>query len=87
MAPSEAPIFQCLAMLTKAVGPMLTRQMHEVLDLMFPWGMSEALYNALQVIAEDIPPLLRTIQGELCLVSRPWNKLRSIQSVYWIVCR
>ena len=87
MAPSEAPIFQCLAMLTKAVGPMLTRQMHEVLDLMFPWGMSEPLYNALQVIAEDIPPLLRTVQGEIYIVSRASEELRWIQSVYLIVCR
>ena len=51
-------------MLTTSVGPMLTRQMHEVLDLMFPWGLSEALYHALQVIASHIPPLLRAIQGK-----------------------
>lgn len=63
-APDARPIFQCLAMLTTSVGPMLTRQMHEVLDLMFPWGLSDALYNALQVVASHIPPLLRTIQGE-----------------------
>ncbi len=54
-------------MLTTSVGPMLTRQMHEVLDLMFPWGLSEALYHALEVIARHIPPLLRSIQGELSL--------------------
>lgn len=64
-APFEAPIFQCLAMLTTAVGPMLTRQMHDILDLMFPWGLSEALYHALEVISSHIPPLLRTIQGRL----------------------
>ena len=64
-APFEGPIFQCLAMLTTSVGPMLTRQMHEVLDLMFPWGLSEPLYNALQVIASHIPPLLHSIQGRL----------------------
>ena len=69
-APFEGPIFQSLAMLTTSVGPMLTRQMHEVLDLMFPWGLSEALWNALQVIASHIPPLLRSIQGEL---QRPIN--------------
>lgn len=62
-APFEAPIFQSLAMLTTAVGPMLTRQMHEILDLMFPWGLSDALYHALEVISGHIPPLLRTIQG------------------------
>ncbi|WWC91382.1 uncharacterized protein L201_006326 [Kwoniella dendrophila CBS 6074] len=64
-APFEAPIFQCLAMLTTSVGPMLTRQMHDVLDLMFPWGLSEALFHALEVIASHIPPLLRTIQERL----------------------
>ncbi|GMK56480.1 hypothetical protein CspeluHIS016_0303200 [Cutaneotrichosporon spelunceum] len=64
-APFEAPIFQCLAMLTTAVGPILTRQMHEILDLMFPWGLSEALYHALEVISSHIPPLLRTIQDRL----------------------
>lgn len=63
-APFEAPIFQCLAMLTTAVGPMLSRQMHDILDLMFPWGLSDALYHALEVIASHIPPLHRTIQGE-----------------------
>ncbi|ORY29148.1 armadillo-type protein [Naematelia encephala] len=64
-APNESTIFQCLAMLTSAVGPMLTRQMHEVLDLMFPWGLSDSLYKALRTIAEHIPPLLRTIQERL----------------------
>lgn len=68
-APFEAPIFQCLAMLTSSVGPMLTRQMHEVLDLMFPWGLSEALFHALEVIGGHIPPLLKTIQGESCTLS------------------
>lgn len=51
-------------MLTTAVGPFLTKQMHEVLDLMLPWGLSDALYHALDVIANHIPPLLRVIQGE-----------------------
>lgn len=75
-APVEAPIFQCLAMLTTAVGPMLSRQMHDILDLMFPWGLTDALYHALQTIADQIPPLHRTIQGETpmrskLLTSRP----------------
>ncbi|OXG23734.1 FKBP12-rapamycin complex-associated protein [Cryptococcus neoformans Ze90-1] len=64
-APYEAPIFQCLAMLATSVGPMLTRQMHEILDLMFPWGLSEPLCTALQATASHIPPLLRTIQDRL----------------------
>ncbi|KAL7421428.1 phosphatidylinositol kinase-related protein kinase tor1 [Cryptotrichosporon argae] len=80
-APFEAPIFQCLAMLTTAVGPMLTRQMHETLDLMFPWGLSDALWHALEVIASHIPPLLRTIQDRLLealsviLTGQPYRSL------------
>ena len=57
-------------MLTSSVGPMLNRQMHEVLDLMFPWGLSEALFHALDVIGDHIPPLLKVIQGE-CLPDGP----------------
>ncbi|WVQ81658.1 hypothetical protein IAT38_003783 [Cryptococcus sp. DSM 104549] len=64
-APFEGPIFQCLAMLATSVGPMLTRQMHEVLDLMLPWGLSDALYHALEAFAAHIPPLLRTIQEKM----------------------
>jgi FKBP12-rapamycin complex-associated protein len=33
---------------------------------MFPWGISEALFHALVVIASHIPPLLPTIQSESC---------------------
>jgi FKBP12-rapamycin complex-associated protein len=32
---------------------------------MFPWGLSEALYHALEMIASHIPPLLRSIQERL----------------------
>ncbi|RXK37153.1 atypical/PIKK/FRAP protein kinase [Tremella mesenterica] len=80
-APSEAPIFQCLAMLTIALGPMLTRQMHDVLDLMFTFGLSDALFNALDVIAKHIPPLLRTVQERLLdmlsmiLIGEPFRPL------------
>lgn len=64
-APSEKPIFQCIAMLTTAVGPMLTKQMHDVLALMFPWGLTEALYHSLEAISSNIPSLLRNIQDRL----------------------
>lgn len=50
-------------MLATALGPNLTRHMHEVLDLMFQWGLTEPLRQALVVIARHIPPLLRSIQG------------------------
>ena len=64
-APDEKPIFQCVAMLATALGPTLTRLMHEVLDLMFQWGLTEPLRQALVVIARHIPPLLRSIQDRL----------------------
>jgi hypothetical protein len=63
-APDEKPIFQCIAMLSTALGPALTRYMHDVLDLMFQWGLSEPLRASLTVIAKHIPPLLKPIQGK-----------------------
>ncbi|KAJ3878338.1 phosphatidylinositol 3-kinase [Lentinula edodes] len=64
-APSEEPIFQCVGMLAEAVGPNLTKLLHDQLDLMFACGLSESLVQALTYIARDIPPLLRTIQDRL----------------------
>ncbi|KAF5387292.1 hypothetical protein D9757_005800 [Collybiopsis confluens] len=62
---SEEPIFQCLGMLAEAVGPNLTKLLHDQLDLMFACGLSEPLVQALTFIARDIGPLLRTIQDRL----------------------
>lgn len=53
-------------MLASAVGPNLTKLLHDQLDLMFGCGLSESLREALVAIARYIPPLLRTIQGERC---------------------
>ncbi|KAJ3547494.1 hypothetical protein NM688_g5399 [Phlebia brevispora] len=64
-APSEEPIFQCVGMLASAVGPNLTKLLHDQLDLMFACGLSEPLHQALVAIARYIPPLLRTIQDRL----------------------
>jgi hypothetical protein len=50
-------------MLASALGPSMTKYMHEVLDLMFQWGLTEQLRQALVVIARHIPPLLESIQG------------------------
>lgn len=63
---SEEPIFQCIGMLASAVGPHLTRLLHDQLDLMFAAGLSEPLVHALEAIVHSIAPLLSTIQGELC---------------------
>lgn len=62
-APSEEPIFQCIGMLASAVGPNLTKHLHDQLDLMFACGLSEPLHQALVAISANIPPLLKTIQG------------------------
>ena len=62
-AAQEEPIFQCVGMLAQAVGPNLTKLLHDQLDLMFSCGLSEPLRQALVAIATHIPPLLKTIQG------------------------
>ncbi|GBE86637.1 Serine/threonine-protein kinase tor2 [Sparassis crispa] len=64
-APSEEPIFQCVGMLASAVGPNLTKLLHDQLDLMFACGLTEPLRQALMNIACHIPPLLKTIQDRL----------------------
>jgi FKBP12-rapamycin complex-associated protein len=56
-------MFQCVGMLASAVGPNLTKLLHDQLDLMFACGLSDPLRQALVAIASYIPPLLKTIQG------------------------
>ena len=58
-------MFQCVGMLASAVGPNLTKLLHDQLDLMFACGLSDSLRQALTAIARHIPPLLKTIQGLL----------------------
>ncbi|KAF9047130.1 phosphatidylinositol 3-kinase [Hymenopellis radicata] len=62
---SEEPIFQCIGMLAAAVGPHLTKLLHDQLDLMFAAGLSEPLCQALSAIVHSISPLLSTIQDKL----------------------
>ncbi|KAI0718027.1 atypical/PIKK/FRAP protein kinase [Cerioporus squamosus] len=64
-AVQEEPIFQCVGMLAPAVGPNLTKLLHDQLDLMFGCGLSEPLRQALVAIATHIPPLLKTVQDRL----------------------
>lgn len=52
-------------MLAMAVGPNLTKLLHDQLDLIFNCELTEALREALVAIARHIPPLLRTIQERL----------------------
>jgi serine/threonine-protein kinase mTOR len=60
----EPAVFMCISMLAVAVGQALTRYMHELLDLMFNCGLSEPLVQAMKSLAENIKPLLPTIQGK-----------------------
>jgi serine/threonine-protein kinase mTOR len=62
-------MFQCVGMLAAAVGPNLTKLLHDQLDLMFACGLSEPLHHALIEIAKNIPPLLKTIQGTFSIHS------------------
>ncbi|KAI8593944.1 armadillo-type protein [Geranomyces variabilis] len=62
---AEIPIFQCISMLAQAVGPALTKYMHELLEQMFAGGLSEPLRLALVDLSVHIPPLLPTIQEKL----------------------
>ncbi|KNC98625.1 uncharacterized protein SPPG_06307 [Spizellomyces punctatus DAOM BR117] len=61
----EAPIFQCISMLAQAVGPALTKYMHDLLEQMFSGGLSEPLRQALVDLSVYIPPLLSIIQERL----------------------
>ncbi|KAI9143717.1 armadillo-type protein [Paraphysoderma sedebokerense] len=62
---NEAPVFQCISMLATAVGPALTKHMHELLELMFYGGLTEPLRQALVDLARYIEPLLGVIQERL----------------------
>ncbi|KAJ8457723.1 hypothetical protein ONZ45_g18201 [Pleurotus djamor] len=64
-ATSEEPVLQCIGMLATAVGPNLTKLLHDQLDLIFACGLSKALKSCLTDIAKAIPPLLKTIQDRL----------------------
>lgn len=62
---NEAPVFQCISMLARAVGQALTKHMHQLLEQMFSTGLSESLTIALVDLAQHIPPLLPSIQEKL----------------------
>jgi serine/threonine-protein kinase mTOR len=61
----QVPVYQCISMLAIAVGPTLTKHMHELLDYMFAGGLTESLRQALVDLSTHIPPLLPTIQDRL----------------------
>ncbi|KAF1821278.1 TOR1 phosphatidylinositol 3-kinase [Dissoconium aciculare CBS 342.82] len=61
----EAPIFECISMITIAVGQTLSKYMGALLDPIFACGLSDALTQALVDMAYYIPPVKATIQDKL----------------------
>ncbi|KAL4860725.1 hypothetical protein BDV12DRAFT_90500 [Aspergillus spectabilis] len=62
---NEAPMFECLSMLSLAVGQTLSKYMEGLLDPIFACGLSKSLTQALVDMAHYIPPIKSTIQEKL----------------------
>ncbi|BDD58165.1 hypothetical protein MAP00_003466 [Monascus purpureus] len=62
---NEAPMFECISMLSLAVGQTLNKYMEGLLDPIFACGLSESLTQALNVMAHYIPPIKPIIQEKL----------------------
>ncbi|KAG8833646.1 phosphatidylinositol kinase- protein kinase tor1 [Serendipita sp. 399] len=61
---TDKAIFECIRMLAAAVGPNLTKLLHEQLDLIFANEFNEHVRNSLAACVVSIPPLLSAIQGK-----------------------
>ncbi|PGH21404.1 hypothetical protein AJ80_03321 [Polytolypa hystricis UAMH7299] len=64
-AVNEAPMFECISMLSLAVGQTLSKYMESLLDPIFACGLSKSLTQALVDMAHYIPPIRATIQEKL----------------------
>lgn len=62
---NEAPMFECISMLSLAVGQALSKYMEALLDPIFACGLSKSLTQALVDMAHYIPPIKPTIQEKL----------------------
>ncbi|WPH02862.1 Hypothetical protein R9X50_00573000 [Acrodontium crateriforme] len=77
----ESPIFECISMISIAVGQTLSKYMEALLDPIFACGLSKALTQALVDMAHYIPPVKATIQEKLLdllsrtLCGRPFQTL------------
>ena len=77
----EGPVFQCISMLSIAVGMALTKYMEALLDPIFACGLSEDLTQALVDMAHYIHPIKNQIQEKLLdllslvLSGRPFRPL------------
>ncbi len=56
-------MFLCISMCARAVGSNIESDVIPILDQMFSLGLSQELTNALKVLADEIPALLKEIQG------------------------
>ncbi|KAI9778323.1 MAG: phosphatidylinositol kinase- protein kinase tor1 [Candelina submexicana] len=80
---NEAPVFECISMLSIAVGQTLSKYMEALLDPIFACGLSESLTQALVDMAHYIPPIKPMIQEKLLdmlsqvLCGRPFQPLGS----------
>ncbi|KAI9850778.1 MAG: phosphatidylinositol kinase- protein kinase tor1 [Thelocarpon superellum] len=80
---NERPVFECISMLSIAVGQTLSKYMEALLDPIFACGLSESLTQALVDMAHYIPPIKPMIQGKLLdmlsqvLCGRPFRALGS----------
>lgn len=61
----EGPVFQCISMLSIAVGVALTKYMDALLDPMFACGLSQSLTQALVDMAHYVHPVKPQIQEKL----------------------
>ena len=74
-------MFECISMLSIAVGQTMGKYMEEYLDPMFACGLNESLTQALVDMAHYIPPIKPTIQEKLLdllshvLCGRPFKPL------------
>lgn len=62
---NEAPIFECLSMISAAVGQALSKNIEPLLDPIFACGLSDSLTQALVDMAHYIPPCRPVIQERL----------------------
>lgn len=58
-------MFECISMLSLAVGQTLNSHMEQLLDAIFACGLSKSLTQALVDMAHYIPPIKPTIQDKL----------------------
>lgn len=81
MGIDEGPVFQCISMLSIAVGMALTKYMEALMDPMFACGLSQALTQALVDMAHYVHPIKLQIQEKLLdllslvLSGRPFRPL------------